>query len=194
MSEVTMEAQAAMRRCYGCTEAKPLDEFSCDRSKPGGRSYQCKSCKSAYQASPERREQRRQYRYGDGQEAVLAEKRRYNARVRQHAVDIYGGACAVCGATDGLEFDHANGDGAEHRKAESTKSMLLRIHRTGKRLEDVELALLCSRHHGMKTGVERGRWQGRRLSTVAELHEALEALLTLSRGRGVLLNSDGVDK
>ena len=75
-----------------------------------------------------------------------ADKDRY-ARMTARSAQIYGGQCEWCASTRSLEFDHVNGDGDEHRKAESSVSMKRRIVRTGRRLDDVSLRLLCAPCH-----------------------------------------------
>jgi hypothetical protein len=83
------------------------------------------------------------------------------AERRAAAIRIYGGRCVRCGATDGLEFDHVNGDGRAHRQREGNNAMYRRIARTDAPLADVELQLLCRTHHYEKTGAERRARAGR---------------------------------
>jgi hypothetical protein len=177
------DEQRCQRRIAGRGEGRPCALDGCEELIPpdahGNRRYCSPTCqgKTTYQAvlaDPERLERHRERSRG----AV--------ARRRDRAEAVYGGRCVVCGATEALEFDHPNEDGNEHRQDESISAMLSRIALQG-RLEDRELQLLCSRHHQIKTAVERG-WVGDRVSRVAELHRAVEALLTYDRGRGIVLN------
>lgn len=76
-----------------------------------------------------------------------ARQRRAVREIRSQAEMIYGGACEVCGSVVLLEWHHPNGDGAEHREREDAKAMYRRIVKLGRRLDDVELQLLCRTHH-----------------------------------------------
>lgn len=78
-------------------------------------------------------------------------RRRRRRALRERAVEIYGGACAWCGESDLLEFDHVNNDGPEHRAWENEHKMIARIAGLGRPLPDVELQLLCKPHHQAKT-------------------------------------------
>ena len=77
----------------------------------------------------------------------LARAREFAKVIRDKAIQVYGGQCENCGSVDRLEFDHVNGDGAEHRNAESAGRMKRRIADTGRRLDDYELRLLCRPCH-----------------------------------------------
>ena len=175
--------QARQRRIAERGDGRPCALDGCETLIPpdadGNRRYCSDRCqgKATYQATkadPERLERHRE------------RSRTAVARRRQRAEEIYGGKCAVCGQTELLDFDHVNSDGHEHRQVESAASMVLRIAQSGRRLDDVELQLLCHRHHGLKTSVEQG-WFEYRVTNLAELHRAMEA--TLAFNGGILLGS-----
>lgn len=135
---------------------KPLDQF---HPKPGtktGLDSHCKDCKNEarkarYSLRLEREHARANGYYQDKGKARYRE-------IRQHAIEIYGGQCEGCGDTHDLEFDHVNGDGGEHRKVEGADAMIRRIARTGQRITDYELRLLCADCHDLVTnGLSRDR-------------------------------------
>lgn len=152
-----MTQATQLRMCFSCCIEKPAEVFS--KAKPNS----CKECitakaKQRYHDSPAERERMRVYakaRYQEHREEMREYGRAYYAKNLAAAVAVYGGCCARCGSTDRLEFDHVNGDGAEHRKREHNQLMLRRIARTSARLPDVELQLLCHAHHWEKTLAER---------------------------------------
>jgi hypothetical protein len=77
---------------------------------------------------------------------------------RRKAVAIYGDACAVCGVdseASRLEFDHVNNDGKQHRTKEQVTQWLWRVARTGQKLTEYEIQLLCVEHHKAKTAQHR---------------------------------------
>jgi len=76
------------KRCGGCGQVKPHDQFSRYRAAADGMQVRCRPC-------------------------LAEDKRRYQTA----ALDHYGHACACCGATENLSIDHVNGDGREHREA-----------------------------------------------------------------------------
>ena len=125
--------------CNGAVKA--LDQFYADPTKRLGVMSHCKDCCNAatrarYERNIERERNRARSAY------------QYE---RDRAIEIYGGQCEHCGFTDSpqsrLEFDHVNGDGGEHRKIESSVTMMNRLARTGKKLDDWELRLLCHDCH-----------------------------------------------
>jgi 5-methylcytosine-specific restriction endonuclease McrA len=79
----------------------------------------------------------------------------YYATIRAAAIRVYGDTCESCGTTEDLTFDHPNGDGNAHRKVESPRVMLGRIARTGTRITDWELRLLCKPCHEEFTAEQR---------------------------------------
>lgn len=155
--------------CTGCSEHKDESEFARDKSKKSGRKSRCKACdraKSAryYRTNIEaRREAGRAYYaanvdvrkayYREHVEEIAAARDAVRAAVRR----IYGGVCVRCGATDELELDHVNDDGREHRQVEAQWSLYCRIARTGERVTDWELQLLCPEHHREKTAQDRAK-------------------------------------
>jgi hypothetical protein len=74
---------AGERRCFGCGEWKPLDEFVNAPKKPKGKSYQCKRCNKLYV-----REREKRIRAEGGEraehlrEVKAARQRRYRERKR----------------------------------------------------------------------------------------------------------------
>lgn len=152
-----MQATQPLRFCFGCHIEKPVEEFS--KPQPN----RCLDCfltarreygRRRYQKHPELRE-RAKAKYQADPEKFREQNRRYYAMYLAGALQVYGGCCARCGSTDRLEFDHVNGDGAEHRRREHNQSMLRHIALTGQRLPDVDLQLLCHEHHWEKTLAER---------------------------------------
>jgi len=137
-----------IKRCRTCQVWRDAGEFATDRSRKDGLLGQCKACNKAVLGRyyREHRAERLAYyrRRGDRSQA-----RRLSVKAR--AVEIYGGRCAVCGASDGLQFDHVSGDGRLHRARESSPVMLGRIAKTGAPLTDVHLQLLCVPCHKDKT-------------------------------------------
>lgn len=119
----------ASKRCPGCRVDLPLDSFGALRSRPDGVADYCKAC------TRERR---------------IARTR----AARRTAVEIYGGRCVECDSVDELQFDHPNGDGGKHRAIEGAQAMYFRIARTGSRIKDFELQLLCRPCHMKKNGEE----------------------------------------
>jgi len=136
------------KQCPQCGAVKPVDAFGADRSKPDGRMSHCRKCCNAarrarYHAAIERERKRSADYYAHNIERVRARNEAARARARA----IYGGACAECGTDAGLEFHHPDGDGGEHRKAETMQQLCLRIARAGTPVTDRRLVLLCPRHH-----------------------------------------------
>ena len=132
------------KRCGVCKMIKSLDEFARRSDRPSGRISRCKECdkekaKAYYAAN---RERKAAY-YAARNRELSEERAEARALIRKMAEAVYGALCEWCGATDELEFDHVNDDGAEHRKRESDVTYVRRIARTGARLPDVDLRLLC---------------------------------------------------
>lgn len=146
----------ATRECRKCGERRPETEFARDRSKPSGYKSSCKPCdrakSAAYYAANRERElandserHKRTYHERGGRE----KRAETYAADRARAVEIYGGVCVGCGSQTGLEFDHVENNGTEHRRGENTAQMFRRIARSGSRLSDFPLRLLCfSCHRG----------------------------------------------
>lgn len=165
------------KRCHRCGETKRLDLFYRYTRSDDGHQMWCKDCmlgyvKDHHQQNPEKK--RRYQRWYNRTPAARAAKRRYRSlhpqpprgsrkeyheNIRRRAVEIYGGVCAKpgCTETEYLHFDHVNGDGREHRQWETSRTSLIRIATTGRRLHDVALQLLCIPHHKQKTRAELRR-------------------------------------
>ena len=127
------------KRCPVCGEAKLLDDFHRNRSKPDGRATECRDCKCAAdqrwreanretdressrrwrEANPDKardtaREGSRRWREANTDEA-RASKLRRRTRIRAAVFDHYGWICRCCGSPDQPTIDHVYGDGKEHR-------------------------------------------------------------------------------
>lgn len=76
--------------------------------------------------------------------------KRYAGR-RAAAVASLGGACAICGATEGLEMDHVD---PSTKTASIAKLILAKPERL--REELAKCQLLCKGCHGAKTSLQRG--------------------------------------
>jgi hypothetical protein len=121
-----------MKTCRRCLESKPLDDFYSDRSKPSGLSNHCRECVKRYQRlrreaeTPEQREQRRTY-LREYARAKADERRARYAQMREQALAVYGPHCACCGESqpEFLTFDHIDGDGADHRRQDSTATSIV---------------------------------------------------------------------
>lgn len=109
--------------CSKCGESKPLAEFYAMGGKRKTLRSDCKECvgkrnkqyytenrqyfldyrKACYKRSPEMHKERERQRY---------------RRLRDAAIEAYGGKCACCGEAEPLflEIDHIDNDGNEHRK------------------------------------------------------------------------------
>jgi hypothetical protein len=70
-----------MRNCYKCDELKELSEFHNDRTQAGGKSYECKKCKSENrkkkrQENPEKyREQNRKSKRKNAENIKISQKK-----------------------------------------------------------------------------------------------------------------------
>lgn len=130
-----------MRKCARCGVTKPLEDFPPRKDRPVGRMSRCHECDRA----------RSQAYYLANREKVNARTSKAlaarNHRDRAAAIAIYGGRCVLCQTTEALEFDHVDGDGGEHRKREEMQTMVRRIARTGRTIDDYRLRLLCKPCH-----------------------------------------------
>lgn len=102
----------AARRCTGCGETKPVSDYNADRARSVYGRPKCKTCTQQSSAA---------YREANRESIVLA-RAAYMSRAKADALMAYGGAepsCACCGESlpGMLSIDHANGDGAAHRRA-----------------------------------------------------------------------------
>ncbi len=103
-----------MKQCKRCSKDKPLNSFpACKANKDGRYSY-CTPCKDAYNSAWHARNRDRH----------LAANRKWGRALKAAAIDAYGDACACCGEAERgfLTIDHADGNGAEHRKREGLNS------------------------------------------------------------------------
>lgn len=134
--------------CPSCDTEKPAEDFSPDRARKGGRASKCRECDRARSRAyyAKHADERAAYHQANRDRRVAA-MLELNTAIRASAVRVYGGACEWCGATDGLEFDHIDDDGAEHRDEEGQRAMYRRIAVTGERIADRRLRLLCRPCH-----------------------------------------------
>lgn len=157
------------KQCSVCATVKPLEDFSPVKNRrPGATKARCRACdneyaKRYYRANRdkciERTTEYAKTYYPQNRDRLLAEGKDKRAALRSAAIEVYGGCCVLCGSIEGLEFDHVNDDGAEHRKTEDGNSMVIRIARSGKPIEDFDLRLLCKPCHHPEAGPEN--WRGR---------------------------------
>ena len=130
------------RTCDRCRRRKPLEEFGRRTGRGDGRARVCKRCVSdrkneqnatnraavadrqrLYRTNltPRQREEARlrsmDYYAVHGQRARDRAKLR-RLELRNEMLNAYGGRCSCCGETEDafLTLDHANNDGAEHRR------------------------------------------------------------------------------
>jgi hypothetical protein len=75
-----MKNQGETKRCPKCGEAKPLEAFTLDRSRPDGLRSGCQQCHQEYvDANREAINARHKAHYAANQEAILAKKKAYRA-------------------------------------------------------------------------------------------------------------------
>lgn len=130
------EPTGVPRRCATCETEKDSAEFCWKDRRRGWRMSRCRSCDAARSAA----------RYVPGSRTYVHDPESQRARYAEHrarAIQVYGGACTWCGATDGLEFDHVNNDGAAHRAMIQTAEWYRKISLAGVPDPDWQLQLLC---------------------------------------------------
>ena len=96
-----------MKRCNGCGQVKPLEDFSPDSRQRDGRRGQCKACVAGGQRE----------RYRTTSEQIRESRQAELTSLRAQVFGHYGQACACCGTTGNLTIDHVTGDGKAHRLA-----------------------------------------------------------------------------
>lgn len=79
--------------------------------------------------------------------------------LRTEVIRIYGGECRRCGETADLQFDHVNGDGADHRAmmgTEDPRKFIKHLYERGcpQAPDGFELQLLCVACHRNKSADE----------------------------------------
>lgn len=111
------------KQCSVCGETKPLDDFPRHRRGRHGRAYDCRKCRAAYDASPDRLARKvaanKRYRSTEkGKSANNAHAVRYHRRhpeklravqLVHEAVqrgDLTKNPCERCGATDQVQGHH----------------------------------------------------------------------------------------
>lgn len=101
-----VQAAERMKRCPRCAETKTLDGFYRNAARPDGRGSYCKTCEL---------EAARPHKVSEAGRAGARQRAR---RRRRELIDELGGSCACCGEStyEFLQFDHVNGDGADHRR------------------------------------------------------------------------------
>jgi hypothetical protein len=131
------------RTCTKCGEAKPVSAFYARKTNGDGIHTICKDCLSASNRAyfmqnrdeiTARSRARRAARTEDeherdktasrewhaaNRETALAYQRAYRLKVKLSVLRHYGPGCACCGELDSrlLSIEHANSDGADHRRA-----------------------------------------------------------------------------
>lgn len=114
------------KRCRACSLDLSLDKFGVNRRHKDGLQPRCKDCmrpglqKNEKRRSEESKAQRRAHRnalHASNPEPSRAKAREAHRRLREEAIQSYGGSCECCGEStfEFLAIDHARGDGAEHR-------------------------------------------------------------------------------
>lgn len=163
-----------MKKCTGCGELKPLEEYHKSKRDADGRVQQCKRCKAEY-SRKYRAENRDKLNaqtkrwHEDNRERSLASKKAYRKsnsakvqeakkrnriEIREKALQELGGKCLMCGINDKrvLQIDHVDGGGS----AERNKIGRDGIHRKVVRDGGFGYQLLCANCHAIKTYNERG--------------------------------------
>jgi hypothetical protein len=97
-----------MKQCSKCKETKPTTEFYKNRSRRDGLQGRCRDCCNASAAAY----------CASHCEEKRASDAAYYAQIRARILAHYGETCAYDNAdcSGGLEIDHMNGGGNEHRK------------------------------------------------------------------------------
>jgi hypothetical protein len=142
-----MDDSEELRRCGGCKDLKPVEQFAWRRKARGQRDNLCRRCRSAY-----------------GREHYLANRERYvrNAAVLRRKVRLErtrwlieffrGNPCVDCGESDPvvLEFDHLGeksfdvGQGLADRNWQSVLD------------EIAKCQVVCANCHRRRTAKRRG--------------------------------------
>jgi hypothetical protein len=108
-------------------------------------------------ADPETVRQQDREQYVRSRDNKLAIKRRQYERERAEVIAAYGGACVVCGKTEGLDLDHVNNDGKQHRAEVGAGWSFYRWLKQNDFPNDPPLQLLCERCHVAKHGAFTNR-------------------------------------
>lgn len=114
------------KRCSKCLRSKPESEFRIANKKgPTGLRSACRECeaemlRTRYRSNPTQLSaSAKKWRSKPGVKEYLRDKARlYRQAIKLDVMTHYGGKCACCGE-DRMPFlciDHANNDGAEHRR------------------------------------------------------------------------------
>lgn len=162
------ELTGRRRRCSICKMTKDEGAFYWRGRERKYRTSRCRHCDRIYQTE----------RNGGRPRGSLPGKAGSPERWQYHrarAIAVYGGRCVWCNATDDLEFDHPDNDGATHRRVQSTAAMIQWISAHGRPLDDWRLQLLCKPCH-RHPGWRKRRAQGRpATSKLAELRATSSA-------------------
>lgn len=98
-------APEGMKRCQGCKETKPLDEFYGDKNQYDGKARQCKQCAytrhrqwSDRNPSYTAKKHREKYREDPKRYADYWRKKKYGLPRGEYArmLEAQGGVCAIC--------------------------------------------------------------------------------------------------
>jgi hypothetical protein len=143
-----VSGESGFRRCTGCGEARPLEDFSYRDRARGRRRARCRFCMRAYAKEHYRRNKAR-YATADG-------GRRSSRRDLAREIDEYLRAhpCVDCGESDPLvlEFDHR--DGAD--KVETVAFLRVRGTRDELLAEIAKCEVRCSNCHQRRTAKQFG--------------------------------------
>ncbi len=108
---MTFTAIVTAKKCHGCGETKPLEEFSKYHRGKHGRKPHCSPCDAARQRRY-RAEKPDQYRIMDRRKHLRGA---YGLTIEQYdeMLEAQGGVCAICGECpdEGLAVDHCHDTG-----------------------------------------------------------------------------------
>lgn len=167
-----------MKECGICKKPKLPDRFHKKKASLDGLQYACKDCVKLYRQeyyqsnkSKERNSNNRwkelnpNFKEWHKTEAGIASRKKNRDKAKQKVIAWFGGKCADCGSQDGLELDHVNGDGKEHRKMlfGTRKGCDMYQYLASHNMDagGYELQLLCYYCHKKKTQEEMKARRGR---------------------------------
>ena len=137
-----------MKKCTGCLESKPVEEFAFRSKAKGTRKSQCRACTSASDKVAYR---------GDRAEKIRNRAKAHKADLIQRLWDYkQGKKCADCPQTDPrvFEFDHL----PEFTKSKDISAMIRDGNSWERILEEIaKCDIVCANCHRIR-GYERGGW------------------------------------
>lgn len=112
-----------MRECSKCGKSKPVAEFYRNPTCKDGLSYRCKECNRAYERLRHRTWYRKKHKEA---------QRRYHRKLKQAAIDAYGGKCECCKERR-IEFleIHPTGGGGRKLRTRLNVHMSQHLRQTG---------------------------------------------------------------